>query len=217
MAMAPHRVFVAFAGGGAKGLIHVGALKALEDRRAQFLGLAGTSAGAIVASLKAAGFDAIDLLNPETGASLIDKLSEIDPGITKAIHIFGKGGWARILLFRWAISHPVLLRTLLLPIGVGLLAGLVVLGATQSYSAILFAALVVLLFVLLALLGTRSLIGGLADVSRFRLALSVLLQRKIFPDEPDRVVKMSDFGHDGRPTLKIVSANLSRRSLQLFS
>jgi hypothetical protein len=35
-------VFVASAGGGAKGRIHVGALKALEDR--QFCGLAGTSA-----------------------------------------------------------------------------------------------------------------------------------------------------------------------------
>ena len=61
----PHRVFVAFAGGGAKGLIHVGALKALEDRQVQFCGLAGTSAGAVVAALKAAGFEASDLLDPE--------------------------------------------------------------------------------------------------------------------------------------------------------
>src|SRR5215472_13386107 len=94
----PHRVFVAFAGGGAKGLIHVGALKALEDRKVQFCGLAGTSAGAIVASLKAAGFEASDLLNPESGASLIDKLGEIDQRIVKATDIFGRSGWTRILL-----------------------------------------------------------------------------------------------------------------------
>lgn len=79
-----HRVFVAFAGGGAKGLIHVGALKALEDWQVQFCGLAGTSAGAIVASLKAAGFEASDLLDPESDASLIDRLREIDQGIVKA-------------------------------------------------------------------------------------------------------------------------------------
>jgi hypothetical protein len=89
-------VFVAFAGGGGKGLIHVGALKALEDRKVQFCGLAGTSAGAIVASVKAAGFEASDLLDPETGSSLIDRLRNIDHGIVKATDIFGRSGWSRI-------------------------------------------------------------------------------------------------------------------------
>jgi len=213
----PHRVFVAFAAGGAKGLIHVGALKALEDRQVQFRGLAGTSAGAVVAALKAAGFEASDLLDPESGASLIDRLREIDPRIAKATDIFGRTGWSRILLFRWALSHPLWLAALVLPTGVAVPIGLVAAGATRSYATLLLAGVAVLMLGLLIGLGARFLIGGLADVKRFRAALAGLLQRKMFPDEPHRVVRMGDFARDGRPTLKIVSANLSRRSLQLFS
>lgn len=213
----PLRVFVAFAGGGAKGLIHVGALKALEDRKVQFCGLAGTSAGAIVASVKAAGFEASDLLDPETGGSLIDRLRKIDHGIVKATDIFGRSGWSRILLFRWAVSHPLGLAALVFPTGVAVLIGLVAAGATRSYETIPLAGVAVLMLGLLIGLGARFLMGGLADLKRFRAAFTGLLQRKMFPDEPDRVVRMGDFARDGRPTLKIVSANLSRRSLQLFS
>lgn len=216
-ATTPHRVFVAFSGGGAKGLIHVGALKALEERHVRFCGLAGTSAGAIVASLKAAGFEASDLLDPESGASLIDKLHDIDQGISRATDIFGKGGWSRVKLFRWALSHPLRLGALILLIGIAVPTGLVAAGATRSCATILLAGAAVMILVVLIGLGTQFLIGGLADLHRFRTALATLLQRKIFPDQPDRVVRMSDFARDGRPTLKIVSANLSRRSLQLFS
>src|SRR2546423_530602 len=99
------RVFVALAGGGAKGLIHVGALRALEDRGVDFWGLAGTSAGAIVAALKAAGFSSRELLDPDGDGSLLDKLNEIDPKIRRATDIFGRGGWGRVLLFRWAATH----------------------------------------------------------------------------------------------------------------
>ncbi len=106
----PQRAFVALAGGGAKGLIHVGALRALEDRGVAFCGLAGTSAGAIVAALKAAGFSSRELLDPDGGPTIIDQLSAIDPGISRATDIFGKFGWARVLGFRWAASQAWLLR-----------------------------------------------------------------------------------------------------------
>lgn len=48
--------YVVFEGGGAAGIIHVGALRALEDVGIQPLGVAGASAGAIVAALVAAGY-----------------------------------------------------------------------------------------------------------------------------------------------------------------
>jgi NTE family protein len=60
-------------------------------------------------------------------------------------------------------------------------------------------------------------VGGLTDIHRFRDALAELLRRKLFPDDPDRTVCMRDFGRDGRPKLKIVSANLTRQALHLFS
>jgi NTE family protein len=54
-----------FEGGGAKGLAHVGALKACEDRKIHFKGVAGTSAGAIIAGLIAVGYRAQELFSPE--------------------------------------------------------------------------------------------------------------------------------------------------------
>ena len=213
----PRRVFVAFAGGGAKGLIHIGALKALEDRGVQFHGLAGTSAGAVVASLKAAGFRASDILDTESGVSLIDRLREIDPEIAKATDIFGKNGWRRVLLFRWAVTQRILLYALALPIGIAMPIGLILAGATRSWVTITFALACMLMLVLIGGLCARFLVGGLADLARFRAAFATILQRKMFPAEADRTVLMSDFARDGRPTLKIVSANLSRRSLHLFS
>jgi NTE family protein len=59
--------FAIFEGGGAKGLAHVGALKAAEETGLRFVGLAGASAGAIVAALAAAGFRADDIYNPQPG------------------------------------------------------------------------------------------------------------------------------------------------------
>lgn len=53
-----------FQGGGAKGYAHVGALKAAEDRSIRLVRFAGSSAGAIVAALAAAGYTADDLLDP---------------------------------------------------------------------------------------------------------------------------------------------------------
>jgi len=60
--------FGAFEGGGAKGFAHIGALKAAEQRNVIFKGVAGTSAGAIVASLYAAGWTADEMFGrDETG------------------------------------------------------------------------------------------------------------------------------------------------------
>lgn len=53
-----------FQGGGAKGYAHVGALKAAEQRGIRFVRIGGSSAGAIVAALAAAGYTADELLDP---------------------------------------------------------------------------------------------------------------------------------------------------------
>jgi len=207
------RAFVAFAGGGAKGLIHIGALKALEGRHVKFCGVAGTSAGAIVAALKAAGFTSKDFVDTDTGRTLIQRLQEIDPRIRRATDIFGPGGWVRILLFRLATTYPHFGLTALVLAGLG--APLIVVIVMAKSFWLGFA------FYLVVAVGVASvfstLLGGLANIRRFHAALGQLLQELVFPGEPGRVVKMGDFGKDGRPILKIVSANLSRTKLQLFS
>ncbi len=50
------RVAVVFSGGGAKGLVHLGALKALEENEIPIDAIAGTSIGAIIGGMYAAGY-----------------------------------------------------------------------------------------------------------------------------------------------------------------
>lgn len=64
------KAFGIFEGGGAKGFAHIGALKAAEIRRVKFVGVAGASAGAIVASLVAAEYKSDDLFNPKASIGL---------------------------------------------------------------------------------------------------------------------------------------------------
>jgi NTE family protein len=211
-----YRAFVAFSGGGAKGIVHVGALKALEERAVQLIGLSGTSAGSIVATLAAAGFKADELINSVSGRTILDALSQIDPKLRRATDLFG-GRWWRIKVFRVALAQPVPLLLWLvagwaIPPLLGWLIWRTEIAHAAFVSLILWALLGLVLFI-----GYCAVVGGLADVRRFRNALAVLLQQKIFPADPAQVVRMGNFGREGRPTLKIVSANLSRRSLHLFS
>lgn len=209
-----HRMFVALAGGGAKALIHLGALRALEKRGVEFKGLSGTSAGALVATLKASGFTASDLLDPETGKSLIQSLRAINPKIRRARDLFGRFGWWRVRLFRSALPNIgiILFATLALCGCAILLAGWMLFLGWFLTGALILVALVLFLLVTI-----RTLLAGLARSKVLATALATLLQQKLFPGEPGRVVRMGDFGTNGRPTLKIVSANLSTGRMELFS
>jgi NTE family protein len=56
-----HQIDAVFEGGGVKGIGLVGAVSVVEEAGFQFVNLAGTSAGAIVAALLAAGYTAAEL------------------------------------------------------------------------------------------------------------------------------------------------------------
>ncbi len=58
----PNVLDIVFAGGGAKGVAHLGAIWAFDKLGIKFKRLAGTSAGALTASIVAAGFDCDELL-----------------------------------------------------------------------------------------------------------------------------------------------------------
>jgi len=70
-------------GGGARGLSHVGVLEALTEQGVEPQVLAGTSAGAIVAALYAAGYSADEMLEffVEKNPFRLSKLSLAGPGI----------------------------------------------------------------------------------------------------------------------------------------
>ncbi|MCJ2075980.1 patatin-like phospholipase family protein [Methylobacterium sp. E-016] len=79
------KAFGVFEGGGVRGYAHLGALKACEDRGVTFVGVSGTSIGAIVAALVAAGYTSTDLYEvndygEETGLFAIDVVEQfLDP------------------------------------------------------------------------------------------------------------------------------------------
>jgi NTE family protein len=75
-------VFAIFEGGGARGVAHVGAVAAAEDLDFRFMGVAGASAGALVAALVAAGFHARQILDPANPAeNIVRRYGETVPGL----------------------------------------------------------------------------------------------------------------------------------------
>ena len=55
------KVGICFAGGGMKGVAHIGALKALEEENINFDYIAGTSSGSIIAALYAIGYNSDEI------------------------------------------------------------------------------------------------------------------------------------------------------------
>lgn len=87
MADAVKKTDAVFEGGGVKGIGMVGAVAVTEEQGYQFSNVAGTSAGAIVASLVAAGYTAGELKN------ILDNLDYTrfkDPDLLDRIPVLGK-------------------------------------------------------------------------------------------------------------------------------
>src|SRR5580765_5709022 len=111
MAGVEKRADAVFEGGGVKGIALVGAIAATEQQGYQFQNVAGTSAGAIVASLVAAGYGARELEDVMKSLDyrklqdrdFLDKVPLIGPALSLG---FEKGiyegkyfeGWLRELL-----------------------------------------------------------------------------------------------------------------------
>lgn len=60
-AFADRGIVLALSGGGAKGLAHIGVIKALEEEGVKIVGIVGTSMGAIVGGLAASGYDGAEI------------------------------------------------------------------------------------------------------------------------------------------------------------
>jgi NTE family protein len=213
-------VFLALEGGGAKGLAHISALKAIEtlDQELessvggglQIVGVAGTSAGAIVAALVAAGYTADQLLDPENRSHLLTQLRH--QRCTDAIDLLGRTEWRKIAMFRWVISHSRWL-------GVGLL---LLLAATDHLLHHLVATpwaeigLIVSGVVLFAILYRASL--GVASLHSVREGIDQALKQAFNREEGDDRVRFHDFGANTRhPSLKIVATDITHGRMFLFS
>lgn len=92
-------VYVALSGGGAKAMVHTGALTEIE-KRYRIVGISGTSAGAIVAALIAAGYKPSELFttSPEGNgiSAIFDRLREKRPDINRVSDLFGSKNFGKI-------------------------------------------------------------------------------------------------------------------------
>jgi NTE family protein len=209
-------------GGGAKGIVHVGALRALERRNFAFQGISGTSAGAIVACLKAAGYSANELIDPIHRTTVLNALGTVGKRPRRSTDLFGSNGWWKIRAFRSAIKHgegwlDFGIRIYLAVIMFFILLGFIALDFELIGKTIIAAAVVSGIALIFGFAAVQVLLRGLADASHFRDQLDVLLTKKVFPNNPQNRVTFGDFGKDGRPDLKIVASDISSGSLRLFS
>lgn len=200
-------------GGGARGLVHIGAIKALEDRNYEVLGWAGTSIGAVLATLAAAGYRADELINADDKTTLLSTLTRLNPRVRAVTDLFGRVRWVAIRNLRRDVRHPG--RALASVMGLILIMlALIIWSASKS---VILAWGLSLLFALLSFTVIGMMLNGLGKPRWLKEIVRALLRERMFPDLPDHIVRMSDFGRDGRPTLKIVAANLTTGRLQLFS
>ncbi len=80
---------LALSGGGARGIAHIGVIKALEDAGIQADIVSGTSAGSIVGALYAAGYNSDDMLRFVKDASMwrLFKFGLPVDGLTKLVYL----------------------------------------------------------------------------------------------------------------------------------
>lgn len=87
-------VYLAFQGGGAKGISHIGGLAAVNDLALEIAGVAGTSAGAIIAALVAAKCSSQAILDIATDTHILQRVA--NGNYADLTHLFTTDGWAKI-------------------------------------------------------------------------------------------------------------------------
>jgi len=214
-------IFIAFEGGGAKGLAHVGALRGLrtianelesQGVELNVSGVAGTSAGAIVAALFAAGYSADELIDPVRGKSLLQCPALAHLNLQSAAELLGKTHWKRIRNLRrcfGTLGWHAALVILCFSTAVGVMA-------TEIPAAAVGVASLAVLAIFMASLYRASL--GVASLDEAHKAIEAVLDAKFGRRDGEDRVRFRDFGGStGRPSLKIVATDITHHKMILFS
>lgn len=202
------RCYCIFEGGGARGILHVGALKALQevqvDNGIELRGFAGTSAGAIIAALAAVGYRADELielnkkhLNKNRRRTVLDDIMLHPPFLSAPFRTLSKkkqivstaprligSGWHWLRLFRFVGARWWIIPFLFVAI-VGSVAVFPLISGFESQNFVnrwwaVFAhfSLISSLFVVV---GTLVMVvsQGLVSLDRVRDGLDEAFRRKI--------------------------------------
>lgn len=197
---------------------HVGAYRALSKQNVEFVGFAGTSAGAIVAALAACGYSGEELFSVTHSTNILDCL-DLDahnssvsvteqPAGTPA-NLFGKCSWYRLQLVRLVLKSG----RICLFVAVG---ALILLIAGLIFNPRL--ALITMLTSFAALwLAARVAVAGFVSLDAVKKALDQLIAMKSRGRRDGKPPTFSDLANAGFPPLKIVAANISEQELMVFS
>ncbi len=204
--------FGIFQGGGLKGYAHVGALQACDARGLRFKGVAGTSIGAVVAALAAAGYTGTEMFSDKEAGhdgvlafDLIDVLSQEEWESVERLRATLQGGVlgrrvagivSATFLGRWLVGvlgrnlGPFISRTLL--------------GRWLAQP---------LLYMLhLALFRRIRTRRGAMGLDRFIRWLDSALRQKLGPLQHDGMVRFSDLPIP----LKCIAADLTGGGVRVF-
>ncbi|HLK59040.1 MAG TPA: patatin-like phospholipase family protein [Chthonomonadaceae bacterium] len=179
-------VFGIFQGGGAKGLAHVGALTELENMGIEFAGVAGTSAGSIIAALIAAGYKASELYSP-----IYDPSGVLDQDFTTLLG--DEKEWRQFKTFQADLAkfppNPNICT-----------AGWNFLQLWLRNSSVM------------SKLQTKL---GVFDTTTFEDWLEKLLKRKVQPSDNYKVT-FQDIEKKTKRKLRIIATDLSNKTVKLF-
>lgn len=222
----PDPVFLAFQGGGAKGVVHAGALLAINDLKLEIKGVSGTSAGSLIAALVAAGYTGKELVDPDTQCHLFQSITP-KFGIMRATDIFSKNAWS---ILKFTRRVPVFVQgvkgfheslNLLLP--AVLRPGKrqsVILGLLLLFSLYFFPtfAQVVAILSSVAVVGLVAIViraaKGISSVNKVRQLIDGAIADKLALGRAN--VTFKDLSLAGGLPLKIVSTNITGECLELF-
>ncbi|WP_205417400.1 patatin-like phospholipase family protein [Trinickia diaoshuihuensis] len=207
--------FLVFQGGGAKGIVHVGALTAVEDEKLSIHGVAGTSAGAMVAALVAAGYKGSELFDAHKETHILGALGP-KLGFNRAIDFFGWGPWQVLRFCRMVAPHFVAVV-----IGAFVLAFAALSFLDGSHPDVAKIIGVVLCLVVVGL--GYWLSTGITTVRRVRDFIEYALERKLREKIGDanldesRGITFRQLARAGGVPLSIVATNVTDKCGEVFS
>jgi NTE family protein len=214
------RAYVAFEGGGAKGVAHVGAYEKIIQSY-DCRGFAGTSAGSLMAALAASGFTPDEIFDISTKKTIVSNVK----GAKGALDLFDAWSGQKlkfvIALHRFLVNTEkigVLKYSLLTFSTISLILASLFYGLWPSIYATIYFILIVPTLVLFSIYFVlRCGGGGIASLDVFEENLRKILARQVLGSESE-CLRFCHFGPDsGRPSLKMVATNLSTGSIELFS
>jgi len=228
------KVYCVFEGGGAKCVAHVGFLKAIEKHEGYHAeGFAGTSAGAIVAALAAAGWKGKELYDGSGSRPASCALQLLNRTYHNKLQglagFLPPSDWRKIAVLKKFLNlanseekgevngterRKKYLKILIFGIGILLCLGVLFFSLHSAILGAFFLLIIMLSLAVIIFISSRY--RGIAGMEQPIEFLELLLRHKV-PRHSATGVTFEDLERETGHSLKIVAADLEDGNLKLFS